>query len=113
MILATDLSLRGSTPYQGWYVIPRKIWQPCAVKHWLCSEFGHCDLLQKVAGTRVARFLLVRDTQTGKNVPNNTKWSKWSRNFPNVLKIFLMAIKYFNIFQSKALKNLPKVGFLV
>jgi hypothetical protein len=30
---------------------------------------------------------------------------------PNVSKIFEMAIKYINIFQSKALENLPKLGF--
>jgi hypothetical protein len=29
---------------------------------------------------------------------------------PNVRKIFQMAIKYINILQSKALKNLPKLG---
>jgi hypothetical protein len=40
------------------------------------------------------------DTKTGKNVPNEHK-------------IFQMAIKYINIFQSKALENLPKLGFLV
>jgi hypothetical protein len=32
---------------------------------------------------------------------------------PNVLKILEMVIKYINIFQSKALQNLPKLGFLV
>jgi hypothetical protein len=34
-------------------------------------------------------------------------------NFSNALKIFQMAIKYINNFQSEALKNLPKLGFLV
>jgi hypothetical protein len=28
-------------------------------------------------------------------------------------KMFQMAIKYINIFQSEALQNLPKLGFLV
>jgi hypothetical protein len=35
---------------------------------------------------RVARFLLVRDTQTGKTYQINTKCTKWSLNFSNVLK---------------------------
>jgi hypothetical protein len=43
----------------------------------------------------------------------NTKCTKLSYNFPNGLKIFQMAIKCINIFPSKALKNLPKSGFLV
>jgi hypothetical protein len=33
----------------------------------------------------------------------STKCTKWSYNFPNVVKIFQMAIKYINIFQSTAL----------
>jgi hypothetical protein len=40
----------------------------------------------------------------------NTKYSKW---YTNVRKIFQMVIKYINVFQSKALKTFPKVGFLV
>jgi hypothetical protein len=32
-------------------------------------------------------------------------------NIPNILKIFQMAIKYINIFPSKVLQNLPKLGF--
>jgi hypothetical protein len=43
----------------------------------------------------------------------NTKCTKWSKSIPNVRKIFQMAIKYINIFQFKALQNLPKLGFLV
>jgi hypothetical protein len=35
------------------------------------------------------------------------------KNIPNGCKIFLMAIKYTNIFHSKALGNIPKMGFLV
>jgi hypothetical protein len=38
---------------------------------------------------------------------------KWSLNIPNVCTIFQMAIKYINIFQSKALQNLPKLVLLV
>jgi hypothetical protein len=62
---------------------------------------------------RVARFFLVHDTKTGKNVPDeykmyqmNTKCTKWAQNIPNRHKIFQMAIKYINIFQTKALQNL-------
>jgi hypothetical protein len=56
---------------------------------------------------------LVHDTQTGKNVPNHHQMYQMVIKSPNVCKIFQMAIKYVNIFPSKALKNLPKVGFLV
>jgi hypothetical protein len=63
---------------------------------------------------RVARFLLVHDTQTGKNVPNEykmyqmvTKYPTSPQKIPNGNKI------YTNIFQSKALQNRPKLGFLV
>jgi hypothetical protein len=37
----------------------------------------------------------------------NTKCTKRSNNIPNALKIFQMAIKYMNIFPSKALKICP------
>jgi hypothetical protein len=63
--------------------------------------------------SRVARFLLVHDTKPGKNVPNEHKMYQIVINNPNVCKIFLMVIKYINIFQFKALKNFPKLGFLV
>jgi hypothetical protein len=43
----------------------------------------------------------------------NTKCTKWLKNIPNVCKIFQMGIKYIKIFQSKALQNLPGLGFLV
>jgi hypothetical protein len=43
-------------------------------------------------------FFLVQDTKTRK---------KPTKNIPNVLKIFQMAIKYINIFPFKALQNLP------
>jgi hypothetical protein len=59
---------------------------------------------------KVARFFLVRDTKTGKYVPNQ---HKNYQNFPNGLKIFQMAIKYINIFPTKDLKKFPKEGFLV
>jgi hypothetical protein len=60
--------------------------------------------------TRVARFFLVHNTKTERNVPNE---HKWSYNIPNVRKFLQMAVKYFNIFQSKALQNLPKFVSLV
>jgi hypothetical protein len=69
------------------------------------------DWVSVADSSRVARFLLVRDTKTGKKCPQS------AQNVPNghkiYLKIFQMAIKYINIFQSSALKNLPKLGFLV
>jgi hypothetical protein len=40
----------------------------------------------------------------------NTDWTKLPYNIPNVCKIFQMPIKYINIYQSKALQNLPKFG---
>jgi hypothetical protein len=43
-------------------------------------------------------------TKTGKNVPNSLNITKWLLNIPNDQK-------YTNIFHSKALQNLPKVGF--
>jgi hypothetical protein len=46
-------------------------------------------------------------------IPKPEKCTKSTQNVPNVLKIFQMAIKYINIFLSKALKNLPKLVFLV
>jgi hypothetical protein len=49
---------------------------------------------------RVARVSMECDTKTGKKLPNEHK----------VLQMF---IKYINIFQYKALKNLPKLGILV
>jgi hypothetical protein len=38
----------------------------------------------------------------------NTKYNKWSKNIPNVRKIFQMAIKYINLFPSEVLQNFPK-----
>jgi hypothetical protein len=63
--------------------------------------------------SRVARFFMVNDTQTGKMCQMDTKCTKWSYNIPNVCKIFQMAIKYMNNFQYKALQNFPKLGFWV
>jgi hypothetical protein len=64
---------------------------------------------------RVARFFLVQKYQNGKNIPNDRKPYKTTINYSilNDSKLFQMAIKYTNIFHSKALHNLPKLGFLV
>jgi hypothetical protein len=62
---------------------------------------------------RVARFFLVHATKTGKMYQMRTKCTQCSKNIPNLHKIFQMAIKYINIFLSKALQNVPKLGFLV
>jgi hypothetical protein len=62
---------------------------------------------------RFDRFILVHDTKTGKNVPNEHKSYQMVIKCPTYPKIFQMAKKYFNIFQSKALQNLPELGFLV
>jgi hypothetical protein len=43
----------------------------------------------------------------------NTKCTIWSKNISKVCEILQMAIKYINIFQSKALQDLPKFGFFV
>jgi hypothetical protein len=71
------------------------------------------DPAETYVETRVARFFLVYDTKTGKKYQMKTHCSKWSQNIPNGHKIFLMAIKYINIFQSETLKMIPKLGFLV
>jgi hypothetical protein len=54
--------------------------------------FPRFDILcQEKSG--VARFFLVYDTKTGKNVPNEHKMYQMVINIPNVCKIFQMAIK--------------------
>jgi hypothetical protein len=63
----------------------------------------------------VARFFLVQTYQNGE------KYTKWRQTIPNDHKIYQMAVnyskrslnRYTNIFHSKALQNLPKLGFLV
>jgi hypothetical protein len=49
----------------------------------------------------------------GKNMPNDYKIYPLAIKIPNGRKIFKMAIKYTNIFCSKALQNIPELGFLV
>jgi hypothetical protein len=60
---------------------------------------------------RVDRFFLVHDTKTGKMYQVNTNCTKWSLNIPNVHKIFQMAVKYINIFQSEDLDFFPNWDF--
>jgi hypothetical protein len=55
---------------------------------------------------RVARFF-------GPNIPKQEKNTIWQQTIPNGHKIYQMVTKYTNIFLSKALQNLPKLGFLV
>jgi hypothetical protein len=62
--------------------------------------------------TRVARFFLVQFPNTGENVPKYQKYTKQPSNRSNGRKIDQMSIIYTNIFQCKALRNLPKLGFL-
>jgi hypothetical protein len=59
------------------------------------------------------QIFMVHDTKTEKMCPMNTKWTKWSLNIPNVSKIYPIAIKFITISQSKALKNVSILGFLV
>jgi hypothetical protein len=60
--------------------------------------------------TRVARFCIVHDTKNRKMYQMNKKCTKWSLNITNVHKMFKMAIKYINFFQSKALQNFTQIG---
>jgi hypothetical protein len=49
---------------------------------------------------------LEKITKSTQNVPNGHRISQRSVNIPN-------GHKYFKIFQSRALQNLPELGFLV
>jgi hypothetical protein len=62
---------------------------------------------------RVARFSLVQTYQNGKNIPNDHKLYQTAIHYSICHKIFQMIIKCNNIFHSKALQNLPKLGLLV
>jgi hypothetical protein len=60
---------------------------------------------------RFARFFLTQYTKWGKitQLPHYVI----AKNIPDGCKIFQMTIKSTNIFNSKALQNLPNLGFLV
>jgi hypothetical protein len=75
-------------------------------------DFGEFPAIFRRA-CRVARFFVTQYTKTGENIPNYYNITKWPLNIPNGRKIFQMTIKYTNIFHSKALQDLPKLGFLV
>jgi hypothetical protein len=52
-------------------------------------------------------------TKWAQNVPNEHKIDQMVKKYPQFfLKIFQIVIKYINIFQYKALQNLPKLVFL-
>jgi hypothetical protein len=63
--------------------------------------------------TRVARFFLVQNTKTGKNIPNYHELYQISIKYNKDHKMDQVSIKYINMFQCKTLQNLPKFGFLV
>jgi hypothetical protein len=74
-------------------------------EHKDAAAVNHCVLVLH----RVARFFLVQDTKTRKNIPNEHKIiknPKCSEKIPN-------GHKNINIFLSKDLQNLPKLRFLV
>jgi hypothetical protein len=58
---------------------------------------------------RVARFILVQHTKTGKIYQITIKYTQCPQNIPNGSKIDLMVIKYTNISHCKTLQNLPKL----
>jgi hypothetical protein len=55
--------------------------------------FPKCAFQVEPNSGRVAWFLLVQHTKTGKNIPNNhkmaTKYTKWLQNKPNGHKIYI------------------------
>jgi hypothetical protein len=51
--------------------------------------------------------------QNMKNLPNDQQVYQMAINIPNGHKMCQMAIKYANIFHSKTLQNLLKMGLLV
>jgi hypothetical protein len=61
-------------------------------------------------GTGLPDFYWYSIPKTGKMYQMNTKFTKWPQNLPNLSKIFQMAIKYINIFQSKVLQKFTQIG---
>jgi hypothetical protein len=84
-------------------VLSSTLW-PELISRWI--YYGCKGNLENII--RVARCFLVQTYQNGKNLPNDHKLY-----VPNGVKKFLMGITYDNIFHSKALQILPKLGFLV
>jgi hypothetical protein len=62
---------------------------------------------------RVARFIFVQNTKTGKMYQITLKFTKLAQNLLTCSKIDRMAIKYANIFHCKTLQNLPSLEFWV
>jgi hypothetical protein len=56
---------------------------------------------------------LTQYAKAGENMPNCHQNTKRPWNVPNGRNIFQMDIEYTNLFHSKVLQNLPKLGFLV
>jgi hypothetical protein len=52
-------------------------------------------------------------TKQGENIPNDDKITKCPKNISNGRKIVYMTRMFNNIFHSKVLPNIPKLGFLV
>jgi hypothetical protein len=61
----------------------------------LCTDFA----------IRVARFLSVQNTKTGKIYQMTLKYTKWPQKMPNGHKIDQTAIKCTNFFHCKTLQN--------
>jgi hypothetical protein len=62
---------------------------------------------------RVARFFLTQYTKTEKIYQITTTLQPGQKIYQMAVNLFQMALKYINIVLSRALKNLPKLGFLV
>jgi hypothetical protein len=64
-------------------------------------------------GRRVARFFLLQHTKTGKNIPNDHKFTKRPQNRASGRKFYQMTLKCTGICHYKAFHKLPKLVFLV
>jgi hypothetical protein len=66
-------------------------------------------VIHTIHTNRVARFFLVQYPKTGKNYHKMYQMAITYNKCPHKIQT---AIQYANIFHSKALKNIPKKGFL-
>jgi hypothetical protein len=81
---------------------------------WFCFSSANCVSFRKRKKTRVARFFLTQYSKTREKYQITTTLPNCHRiHIPNDRKIYQMTITYTSIFHSKALQNLPKLGFLV
>jgi hypothetical protein len=85
---------------------------------WLQFGKRHPEKISKLTRswglkTRSARFFSVKHTKTGKNIPNHNTLYQMPIKIAIGRKIFQITIEYTNVFHSKALRNVPKFGFLV